>query len=107
MKRIFTSSDLIAVSQLKDFLENEGIPCVIKNEILTALRPEVPFTDTFPELWVQNDSDFEKAAIIKADWKMPTEPQGSAWTCPKCGEQLDPQFSSCWKCGTPKSQDNP
>jgi len=20
------------------------------------------------------------------------------WTCPKCGEQHDDQFSSCWKC---------
>ena len=22
----------------------------------------------------------------------------SMWTCPKCGEQHDDQFESCWKC---------
>ncbi len=23
------------------------------------------------------------------------------WTCPKCGEQLEDQFDSCWKCALP------
>lgn len=22
------------------------------------------------------------------------------WTCPKCGEQIEDQFDSCWKCAT-------
>ena len=24
------------------------------------------------------------------------------WTCKKCGEQIDDQFDSCWKCSTKK-----
>jgi hypothetical protein len=24
------------------------------------------------------------------------------WTCKKCGEQIDDQFDSCWKCATTK-----
>lgn len=24
---------------------------------------------------------------------------GNPWKCPKCGEQLEPQFTTCWKCG--------
>jgi hypothetical protein len=104
MKLLFSSVDLIAVSQLKDFLEDQGIPCLVKNEILTALWPEVPFADSFPELWVQNDADFEKAARIKADWKRPMDVRSPAWTCPHCAEELEPQFSSCWKCGTAKAE---
>jgi hypothetical protein len=23
------------------------------------------------------------------------------WTCPKCGEQIEDQFDSCWRCATP------
>src|SRR5262245_29720579 len=23
------------------------------------------------------------------------------WKCPKCGEQIEPQFDSCWKCAGP------
>ncbi len=26
------------------------------------------------------------------------------WTCPKCGEQLEDQFDSCWKCALPGQQ---
>jgi len=25
---------------------------------------------------------------------------GGPWKCPKCGEMLEPQFNTCWKCGT-------
>lgn len=25
------------------------------------------------------------------------------WTCQKCGEQIEDQFDSCWKCATPKA----
>jgi hypothetical protein len=25
------------------------------------------------------------------------------WTCAKCGEKIEDQFSSCWRCSTPKS----
>jgi hypothetical protein len=30
----------------------------------------------------------------------PPAPTGGPWKCPKCGEELEPQFGSCWKCGT-------
>ena len=29
------------------------------------------------------------------------------WTCPKCGERLDDQFESCWKCAGPGSGVDP
>jgi hypothetical protein len=25
------------------------------------------------------------------------------WQCNKCGEKIEDQFDSCWKCGTPKA----
>ena len=25
------------------------------------------------------------------------------WTCAKCGERIEAQFDSCWKCSTPKT----
>jgi hypothetical protein len=26
-------------------------------------------------------------------------PIGAPWTCEHCGEALEPQFTSCWRCG--------
>jgi len=103
MKLLYTSSDHILVSRLKDVLESEGIACAIKNEVLSGLAPEVPFTETFPELWIQNDTDFDRAEAIKQDWKVPsTTNSARSWQCPNCHEQLEAQFSSCWKCGSAK-----
>jgi hypothetical protein len=102
MLRLFSSIDLIAVSQLKDLLIREGIPAVVRNDILGGLSPEIPFTESFPELWIENDSDLQRAQAIKADWLKPQEISGASWTCPSCGESLDAQFTSCWNCGTLK-----
>ena len=29
------------------------------------------------------------------------------WTCKQCGEQINDQFDSCWKCATPKDSPPP
>ncbi len=29
------------------------------------------------------------------------------WTCPKCGEQIEDQFTSCWKCAAPPKESAP
>jgi hypothetical protein len=31
---------------------------------------------------------------------------GKPWKCPKCGEMSEPQFDSCWKCGTAREQNH-
>jgi hypothetical protein len=33
------------------------------------------------------------------------EPVGKLWKCSKCGEELEPQFESCWNCGTVRGDD--
>jgi hypothetical protein len=30
---------------------------------------------------------------------------GKPWKCPKCGEMSEPQFISCWKCGTARKDE--
>lgn len=102
MKIIYSSFDPFAVTQLKDILEREGVPCVIRNEISAALAGEIPMSECIPELWIQNDRDLDQALRIKVDWRSPAEGVGGAWKCPTCGESLEGQFTSCWKCGVAK-----
>ncbi|HUA65470.1 MAG TPA: DUF2007 domain-containing protein [Alphaproteobacteria bacterium] len=101
MKRIFTAADLVTVSELKQMLEAAGIACFINNEVSSTLAGGIPQVETFPELWIEDDSREGEALQIKKEWESP-QTQGAPWTCPKCGEKLDPQFTSCWKCGTKK-----
>lgn len=59
---------------------------------------EMPFVETWPELWVINDLDFDRATQLlnATDSESPTAP----WTCKKCGEENEGQFAACWKCNT-------
>jgi len=36
---------------------------------LSGLAPDIPWTETWPELWVQNDADLSKAEAVKTDWE--------------------------------------
>jgi predicted RNA-binding Zn-ribbon protein involved in translation (DUF1610 family) len=103
MKRIFSSADLVAVSELKAMLDNAGIACYINNEVSSTLAGGIPQGECMPELWIDDDACEAEAVQIKKDWLSP-KIQGAAWTCPKCGENLEPQFTSCWKCRTAKPQ---
>jgi hypothetical protein len=101
MKLIYTSADLVLVSELKDMLESAGMACFINNEISSTLAGGIPQGEAMPELWIEDDSREAEALQIKKDWLSP-QIQGTPWTCPKCGEQLESQFTSCWKCGMAK-----
>lgn len=103
MKRIFSSPNLIEVAQLKDTLESASIACFIRNEFSSGLSPEIPLTESTPELWIENDQDISQALQLKADWQASAKVVGDCWVCPACGETSEPQFTSCWKCGTARS----
>jgi hypothetical protein len=99
MKKIFSSQDSAEVGLLKSMLQSEGIDCYIRNEYVDQAIPSAPFQ---PELWIANDEDFSKAQDLYKVWRAPYSVPGETWTCSRCGEQLEAQFESCWKCGAPR-----
>ncbi|MBA4149196.1 MAG: DUF2007 domain-containing protein [Verrucomicrobia bacterium] len=104
MQRLFSSPNLIDITQLKDTLERARIACFIRNEISSGLVGEIPLTEGTPELWIQEDNDLAEAMQIKTDWQAsPLKVAGGNWVCPDCGVTSEPQFDSCWKCGKSKS----
>ena len=100
MKRIFSSPDPVEIGELKELLEDAGFACLVKNDIATYLTGDIAMSGVTPELWIEDDSRLAEAEQIKKDWQAPVT--GAVWTCPKCGEKQEPQFTSCWKCGTAK-----
>lgn len=38
--------------------------------------------------------------------KPSNQPAGRSWVCPNCGETIEPQFSDCWNCQTPRPDDS-
>ena len=98
MPAFFASLKRLEVYHLRNLLEAEGIPCYVRNDLLSQLAGEVPFVDCQPELWLRRPDDRERAERILQDFRRPP-PQTSPWRC-SCGETLEGQFSACWQCGT-------
>lgn len=105
MKKIFVDELITWVVQAKNTLDEANIPCFIKNEFSTSAAGEVPFFETWPELWIHRDSDLEQALELVQPLKESRKsgPKNTEnlvdWKCVKCGESNEGNFALCWSCG--------
>jgi hypothetical protein len=105
VQRIYGARDSSEAEFVKGLLEAEEIPAIVQGSALDAARGDIPFTAaSLPSVWV-NETDVERATLVVDEFRRGgpavTTPQVS-WKCPKCGEVLEGQFTTCWKCGTEK-----
>lgn len=100
MKKLYTFSlaEQAQAGLLKELLAKEGIACLIKNEQLFAALGEIPFLECAPQLWVVDEEVWPRAKLLLDGW-LREESSVDPWTCESCGERLEGQFGSCWKCG--------
>jgi hypothetical protein len=61
VKKVATASTVLMINHYRNILVAEGIPCQIRNDQLNQVLGEVPFTEVWPELWVENDLDYDRA----------------------------------------------
>jgi len=94
LKRVFSSYDQTAVYHARNLLEGAGIEVLVKNAILSSAMGELPPAECQAELWVLDDADAARAAVI-----LQSTVSGPDWTCASCGETSGPQFTQCWRCG--------
>ena len=106
MKMLFTFNigENAQVGLLKDLVEKAFIPCVIRNEYLSAASGGIPFTECYPELWILNDEHYARAKDVLDQWLAPQNQKPDSWACPRCEERIEGQFTSCWKCGSAREE---
>ena len=87
---------------LRGALEAEGVPAVIEGEHLAPLAGALP-AGVSAELRVSvlDDAQFAPAEEFVAAWLEQRQARltSGPWRCQSCGEEHEPQFSACWKCG--------
>lgn len=99
MKRVYTANTMSSDQEIvKGLLEEAQIPCMARNENLSAALGEMPFSECSPEIWIQHDEDYSRAREIVEAWRNADVEDHSPWIC-RCGETIEGQFSSCWNCG--------
>lgn len=102
MKMLYSSSDRTTVGALLSALEAAGIECELRNDAMQANFPGAAF---YPEIWLLKDEDVSRAAELR-DAQLARAPLAQTpWACRACGEQLEAQFLSCWKCGANRNID--
>ncbi len=99
MKKVYSSHDPMLVAQLRGVLEDNHIACVMRNEFLMGAAGELPPMECWPEIWVLEDFQYERARALVEGFLEASDGPREPWTCGRCGEAVDPPFSQCWRCG--------
>jgi hypothetical protein len=96
MKLVYSNESIFLVSNAKNIIEAQGISTFIKNEFSQGAVGEISAFDSWPEVWVMNDADFERATEILVSSQ--SRIKGDEWICKSCSEENDPSFEICWNC---------
>jgi hypothetical protein len=109
MRIFFRHHDRFQVYQVKSILDDEGIPCFIKNELLQGTIGEIPPMDAEPEIWLHDDKWQPKAQKILEHFyqeQANVSPDNTNdWVCAACGQMNEFQFAICWQCQEPRMND--
>jgi Putative prokaryotic signal transducing protein len=106
MKRVYCAKDPLMIGHLRNVLRTFGIGCITKNLDLSSAAGELPPIECWPELWVIDDDKAAEARRILKKTLAPLKSVKRPWICHYCDEQIEGQFSECWKCGRSRSRDS-
>ena len=103
MQRVYGARDSTEAAFVKNLLDAEEIEAIVQGGPLESALGDIPVSpSSLPSVWV-NEADVPRATQIIDEMKRggpaTTNPTAS-WTCPKCGEVVEGQFTQCWNCGT-------
>lgn len=104
MNKIYTANNPAEAHLVKGIIESYGIKCEVRGEHLFGARGELPITpETLPSVWIFDDNEYQKARQLIEEYdrrKKEDTKDATNWTCLKCGEESDSQFTECWNCGS-------
>ena len=96
MKLIYTHENRIMALNIRNVLINHGFDVALNNEFASSASGGLAPFDTWPEVWLLRDDDFDNAKKIIES--ISYNSIQAAWECKKCQEENDESFDYCWKC---------
>jgi hypothetical protein len=96
VKRVYRAASLLQVAHARNVLITAGVRCEMRNLYLAGAMGDLPMMETWPQLYVE-DADEQYALGVLA--RASDTQAGPPWICEGCSEQLEPQFTTCWRCG--------
>ena len=98
MKKLFVAANVMEAKLVAQLLEENGIGAMIFNESLQGGVGEIPFVESWPEVRVRFETDWQRAKGLLESFLNPSKV--SDWECDSCCETNPGNFESCWCCGS-------
>jgi Putative prokaryotic signal transducing protein len=100
VRKLYSAANLPDAYLLLHRLEQAGIEARVLNEHAQGGLGEIPFTHAYPEVWLVEPTDVERAKSIVAEYER-RESSAEAVICRACKEENPRTFEICWRCGAP------
>lgn len=97
MRKVYTAANLQDAHIVLGLLEAAGIEATILNVNAQGGLGEIPFTQTYPELWLKKQRDLQRARRLIDEFERPI--RAPSVRCAGCGEDNPGTFEICWNCG--------
>ncbi len=104
MRKVYASDDSVFIGHVRQVLENHAIPCIVRNDFLAGGAGELPVNETWPEIWVTDDRDFDRARVLVDATVATAHVSEPSWRCASCSERMEGQFTDCWRCGASRPE---
>lgn len=100
MQRLYAAGSLQEAHLVRGLLESAGVAARIFNEHAQGGLGELPFGETYPEIWLEDERDLTLARRIVAEYEAAARSTATR-RCPGCGEDSPENFAICWNCSRP------
>jgi hypothetical protein len=97
MRRLAQAPNLAIATLWVHLLREDGVGASVQREYLGAAAGQLPPDQCLPEVWIEDDRQFELAERLL--YELRHRPQ-RRWLC-RCGELVEGGFEQCWRCGAP------
>lgn len=98
VKRVYCAANFTEAHLLRQMLGREGIAVKVFNENAQSGLGDIPFTQTYPEIWLVNDRDEARARTLLQAYERASAPERQV-SCRACHETNPANFDLCWNCG--------
>ncbi len=98
MQRLYTAADLPEAHLIVKLLQSNNIESHVFNENAQGAVGELPFTHTYPEVWIAQARDALRARQLIQEFEQSNAISGTK-ACSECHEKNPANFDYCWQCG--------
>ncbi len=105
MKSLHTARHAPEAHLIRSYLEARGIAAIVRGEHLIGGIGELPVDVC--RVWIVEDQDFVRADELVREYLSGDAERlhrNAGWCCRGCGEDIEGQFTDCWRCGAARPE---